>query len=166
MKELSNFSSRKEWEEYLWKEFAAILNKNKSGEQTHYLLNSLLTAKERTNIIRRLVIISLIKNGKSYKEISEILWLSPNTISSISKSLKNNLQYKSYFEISKNKHSGRQAIRASKQFSDISWSGLADSSIEFLEAFNRILNKLLPPITGKGRWGHLSPPIIKNKKFE
>lgn len=164
MKGLSNFSSRKEWENYLWEEFVKILGKRKLEKDIYYFLNSLLTIKERTNITRRLVVISLIKKGKSYKEISEILWLSPNTISSIKKSFKNHRGYQSYFEIFKNKHSGRQSAKTLKQFSGISWNELADASIEFLEAFNKVLNTLLPPITGKRRRGCLFPPIIKNRK--
>jgi len=150
MKELFNFSSRKEWEDYLWKEFVKILNNKRNSEKDiYYFLGSLLTAKEKRNIIRRLVIISLIKKEKSYKEISEILWLSPNTISSINKSFKNNRQYQSYFEIFKNKNNNNQTqtVKTSKQFGEISWGEMADASVEFIEAFNKVLNKLLPPMT-------------------
>ena len=48
----------------------------------------------------RAAVISGINSGKSYRQIAEELWLSPQTISSIKKALKEN-NYQSYRERSK-----------------------------------------------------------------
>jgi len=62
IKNLSEFSSRKEWENYLWKEFLKRVNDKK----LELFLNNLLTNQEKRNIIRRLATISLFKKGMNF----------------------------------------------------------------------------------------------------
>ena len=74
---LSQFSSRKEWENACWK----VISRSES------LLNVVTTASERHNIILRALGIEYINSGKKYRQIAEELYLSPQTISSIKKAL-------------------------------------------------------------------------------
>lgn len=98
MKNIGKFKSRKDWEAYLWEMVLKNIEKLSSKNELRSFLNALLSKTEKKNITRRLIVISLLKQGKTYKEISEILWISPGTISAVKKSL---LNYKSY----KSKHS-------------------------------------------------------------
>ena len=87
---ISRYPSRKEWENACWQK---ILKSNN-------LFELLITSYERRNLIMRAAVISGINSGKSYRQIAEELWLSPQTISSIKKALKEN-NYQSYRERSK-----------------------------------------------------------------
>lgn len=156
MKSLSEFKSRKEWREFIWLEFLREVKKTKSEEQFKEILESVLSAKEKNLIINRLMAAALIKNGKTYREISELLWLSPNTISAIKK----NLLRKSFYQ----GYRGRPIVIDKKLKKKITIEDLGDASIDLLNAINAVLNKFLPPITGKGRWGHLSPPTPRRNK--
>ncbi|HUX35754.1 MAG TPA: hypothetical protein VMV71_01830 [Candidatus Paceibacterota bacterium] len=84
---LSNYSSRKEWEDACWRK----LLKSKNS------LVLLATSHERHNLIMRAAVIDGINSGKKYRQIAEELWLSPQTISSIKKAV-NGSDYKSYRE--------------------------------------------------------------------
>ncbi|MEK7138335.1 MAG: hypothetical protein AAB787_02385 [Patescibacteria group bacterium] len=84
---LSQFSSRKEWEEACWK----VITRSES------LLNVVTTASERHNIILRALGIEYINSGKKYRQIAEELYLSPQTISSIKKALAGQI-YRTYRE--------------------------------------------------------------------
>lgn len=79
MKNINEFGSRDTWMNYAWiKLLENIQNKIMSK-----VLDSLLSRYEKKIIINRLVALSLIKKGKTYKQIGEELWLSPNTIRSL-----------------------------------------------------------------------------------
>ncbi len=148
MKSLNQFSSRKEWENHLWEEFIKILSKISSENQTLKFLNILLTKREKENLIKKLVVIALIRKGKNYKEISELLWLSPNTVSAVKKGLKNSL-YESYQEISKNRNSIRsKREQKSKKSERITMDDLFIALEDFAEWFDKIMLS----IDGKGRW--------------
>jgi len=84
------FSSRKEWEAACWREIL------KSKE----LLDLFITSHERHNMVKRAIVFNRLMAGKSYKQISEELRLSPQTISVVKKSINEN-SYKSYLERSK-----------------------------------------------------------------
>ena len=84
---LSRFSSRKQWEEACWE----LISKSKK------FLDIITTPYERRNIVLRAAVIDYINSGKKYRQIGEELWLSPQTISSIKRSL-NEPRYKSYRE--------------------------------------------------------------------
>ena len=157
IKNLSEFSSRKEWENYLWKEFLRIANNKK----LELFLNNLLTNQEKRNIIRRLATMSLFKKGMNYRQIGEILWLSPNTISSIKKSIKDG-EYKSYFEISKNKNNNK-TDKASKHFLQFSFSDMADGMADIINIMDEIFDRL-PNASGKGRWKFLNPTMPRRRK--
>lgn len=84
---ISRYSSRKEWEGACW--HAIITSRN--------LLELLTTSYERHNVVMRAAVIEGIRLGKKHKQISEELWLSPQTISSIKKAVREN-SYRSYRE--------------------------------------------------------------------
>ncbi|MEK7634649.1 MAG: Trp family transcriptional regulator [Patescibacteria group bacterium] len=150
-KSLDNFSSRQKWKDYLWQELTRKFSELKSVRQTEIFLNKLLTKKEKDVLIKRLMIMVLIQKGKSYSEMSEMLWLSPNTISAIKNGLKNS-EYKSYFEILKNKKINNKTIdkKQEKLFS-------AESFGEFLEAIGKFTDDsgIIPPI-GRHRWKYFN----------
>ena len=106
IKKIERFKSRKERENYLVEKFLETLEKANSPKKISNFLNNLLSDKEKINISRRLAVIALLKEGKTYREIGEILWISPGTISVIKKTL---LNYKNY----RSKHSfyGKDVIR-------------------------------------------------------
>jgi uncharacterized protein YerC len=88
-------------EKLIWQKLLEEFSATKSPKEAEQLLNILMTAQERETIARRLGVISLIKKGFSYKRISEKLWVSPVTISTIKKSILGNSGYKSYHWIKK-----------------------------------------------------------------
>lgn len=84
---LNRFPSRKQWEEACWE----VVSKSKK------FLDITTTPYERRNIVLRAAVIDYINSGKRYRQIGEELWLSPQTINSIKKSLGES-RYKSYRE--------------------------------------------------------------------
>lgn len=134
IKNLSEFSSRKEWENYLWKEFLKRVNDKK----LELFLNNLLTNQEKRNIIKRLAIISLFKKGMNYRQIGEILWLSHNTISSIKKSIGSG-EYKSYFEISKRNKNNNKPDKTPKSLIQFSFSDMADGMADIINIMDEIV---------------------------
>jgi len=91
-----NYSSRKEWEDACWKK---ILKSEK-------LLNRLITANEKHDLIIRAAVTEKLLAGESYLNISKELWVSSQTISGIKQTL--NKEYKSYQE--RNKIAGKKKI--------------------------------------------------------
>lgn len=87
---MNNYSSRKEWEDACWKRVL------KSEE----LMDLFITPYERHNAVMRIAVIDRIFAGKSYREISEELYVSSQTISVIKKSI-DEKSYRSYLERSK-----------------------------------------------------------------
>ena len=85
---INKFNSRKEWEKYIWSILIKEIIKANSIKEIEKVLDLLLTAHEKKQMIKRASAISLLKQGKSYSEIGEVLWLSPTTISAIRKSLR------------------------------------------------------------------------------
>jgi len=95
MKNIDKFKSRKNWEEYLWETVLENIARLNTKKELKSFLNSLLSEAEKKNISRRLIVFSLLKQGKTYREIGEILWISPGTIRAIKKSLFDKENYKS-----------------------------------------------------------------------
>jgi len=89
-----NYSSCKEWKDAYWKK---ILKSEK-------LLNRLITANEKRDLIIRAAVTEKLLAGESYLNISKELWVSSQTISGIKKAL--NKEYKSYQE--RNKIGGKK----------------------------------------------------------
>lgn len=141
MKNLSEFKSRKEWKEFAWLSFLKEFQKVNSKKQFKELLESVLSAKEKDLIINRLIAAALISKNKTYREIGEILWLSPNTISAIKQGLLKKSLYRGYRRDASYKTAGQ------KMKKKITVEDLGDATIELLEAINNGLNKILPPIT-------------------
>ncbi len=134
------FESRKDWEDFIWEEFAQTLLGLNSKKQITGLLNSVISKKEKNFIIKRLIAIQLINQGKSYSEISRILWISPNTISSIKKCLNNQTVYQSKKIKGENIKNKR-----TKRFDE--------SAEEILRYWKKFP---FPAKIGKGRWKFLN----------
>ena len=94
---IKNYSSRKEWEDACWQRIIKL----------EKLLKVFVTQNERHNIVMRVAALNDLMSGKSYKSIGYELWLSPQTISGIKKSLKEN-NYRSYLERSKKERKKKQ----------------------------------------------------------
>lgn len=82
---INRYNSRKEWEEANWEK---LIKQPK-------ILESFITEYERHILVLRVAVVARLNNGKSYREISKELWLSPQTISSIKKAI-NKKGYESY----------------------------------------------------------------------
>lgn len=74
---LRDYSNRTEWEGACWEKIS----------ESEALLQSFVTPNERHEIVMRIAAVEGLFAGKSYRKIAEELWLSPQTISSIKKSL-------------------------------------------------------------------------------
>ena len=102
------------------------LAKMTSSEEIEQSLNMLLTAYEKKQIINRAVATSLLRQGKSYKEIEEMLWLSPITISAIRKSIKTQKEYVSGYMRSK-KHEKKQKPLTKEELGQLRFSSWIDA---------------------------------------
>ncbi|MEK7654595.1 MAG: Trp family transcriptional regulator [Patescibacteria group bacterium] len=86
-----------EWSERLWESILGGVARSQSRKEIKFFLESILSDSERKLLLRRLAILALLRSGKSYKEIGRILWVSPQTVSTIKKNfLDKKGQYKSY----------------------------------------------------------------------
>ena len=102
MEKVSKFKSRREWESFLWIAFVEQLVSAKSKTSLRNKLEKVLSEAEKQIILKRITAVMLIREGKSYKEIGELLWISPSTISSIKKNFwTNSAGYKSRRQIEK-----------------------------------------------------------------
>ncbi len=141
MKGIDNFSSRKDWESYLWLMFLGMVGKSKSPKAVKNLLESLLSSAEKRDVAKRLAAVALLREGKSYKEISRILWISPATISALKKSLMEQSGYRS----------GRYYSEKSSKGKRKRMKGLPPLTI-----LDYWLNLPWPKKTGRGRWKFLN----------
>ena len=105
MKKPEQFNSRKEWESFIWDKAIDGLAKAGSKTNVNEILNELLGEYEKKLMLRRLTAILLIKDGLSYSQIGEILWVSPSTISAIKKSLSSKGGYVARKKMSPRKYS-------------------------------------------------------------
>lgn len=96
---ISKYNSRKEWESECWKNVVKDM----------ISLQSFITSHERHNIIMRVAVSQMINSGRSYKEIGNELWISPQTISGTVKTIKGD-KYQSYREQSKGKQVKNRAF--------------------------------------------------------
>jgi len=86
-----------QWEEQLWEKLVNKITNAKSPKETNRLLENLISKYEKKMILRRLAVTALVRSGKTYQEIGEILWMSPQTISTTKKNILGNVRnYKSY----------------------------------------------------------------------
>lgn len=112
--EISQFSSRKEWEAVCWQKILA----------SPQLLQLITTQHERKDLVMRAAALDRIQSGKSYRQISRELWLSLQTISGIKKALNEN-HYKSYLERSKKERKRKTYSSNSKPRSPKKPSGIS-----------------------------------------
>lgn len=91
--------SKKERVNLVWSK----LLKDITNPELEILLNTLLSQYEKDIIANRLIAVSLIKQGKTYKEIGEELWLSSSTIRSLKRMLENKSakEYQTYRQVKK-----------------------------------------------------------------
>lgn len=127
---LDKFKSRKEWEAYIWKKLVSGWSKANSAQEIEKSLNMLITAHEKKQIIKRASAISLLKQGKSYREIGKMLWLSPTTISAIRKSMRAQTGYISCYTRSK-KHEKKQKPLTKKEWEQLRFSLWIDALFTF-----------------------------------
>ena len=89
MKQAKDFQKRHrtEWKEFLWEAFIDKIANAKSRDQAGQVLNVLFSDSGKEKVAKRIAAQVLIRAGKGYKEIGEILWLSHATISAYKKNL-------------------------------------------------------------------------------
>ena len=73
----------KQREEILLQALLAEIKKLNSTKGLENFLDQLLTRREKLLLFRRLAVIELIRNGKKYREIKNLLNISGGTISSV-----------------------------------------------------------------------------------
>ena len=79
--------SHREWEDKLWNEMLSHISKINSDLVLNQFLSTIISKKERRIIMKRLAIVLMLKEGKTYNEIGQALWVSPSTIRAVRKSL-------------------------------------------------------------------------------
>lgn len=90
MPAIDKYPSRQKWEAACWRRIL----------KSRDLLQLLVTGYERRNLVMRAATLAGLASGKSYLEIGQELWLSPQTVSSIKKAITEEI-YRSYRERSK-----------------------------------------------------------------
>jgi len=89
-----------QWMEIVWERILERTSGSHSKSEVKKFLESLLSEKERRFLLRRLAVVALLRSGKSYKDIGRILWVSPQTISTIKRNfLGKSKQYRSHRSI-------------------------------------------------------------------
>ena len=108
-----------QWTEFLWDELLTKLSDLKSKKELKRALESLTSEHERKTILRRLAVNALVRSGKSYRKIGEVLWIAPQTISAVKKNSFNmTSSYRSYRSSPRqSKFSGPVKIEKEKSFS-------------------------------------------------
>ncbi len=111
MKKIDGFESGKGWEEKIWRGFLENVENANHKYKTEAFLDNILTKSEKRFISKRLAALSLIRAGKSYKEIGRILWISPCTISALKKIVNETTNYQSNREYSVKKRNEKSERR-------------------------------------------------------
>lgn len=107
---ISHYPSRKEWEYAVWK----------LAVRFPEILGAVITPSERRNLVMRVAVRERILSGKSYREIGNEVWCSPQTVSGMKKALHEE-QYRSYWERGKTE-------RKKKAYSPMFRGGLREKS--------------------------------------
>lgn len=150
MEKIFKFKSKKEWGESAWLNFLKDIKKTKSEKELKELLNILISAKEKNFITRRLMAVYLIKQGKSYREIGNILWISPTTISAIKRSVLKKSNYQARLPAIKFDKNRKKSEKFEIDFD----FGLTMEN--FLRSASIWMEKYIPPKAGKGRWKYFN----------
>ncbi|MEK7498263.1 MAG: Trp family transcriptional regulator [Patescibacteria group bacterium] len=116
--EVKNYSSRVAWKKAVWDVIVAHFVTLRHTNKLEPLLEILLTPHERSRVIHRMAAINRILMNKEYREIEEELFLTPQTISTIKKALREE-HYRSYnergkIERKKKVYSPRKSSESSK----------------------------------------------------
>ena len=148
MKSPKQFSSRKEWEEFLWNRALDFILESKDKKDLKQKLESLFGKYERSLALRRLTTLLLLKESLSYKDIGRLLWISSTTISTIKKSFSENRGYSSRKERKRN----------SEKYISFKFEGFQKNKLsEFLDDLRDFLEVLLEGRNNlKKRWKFLS----------
>jgi len=130
-------TTTKDLGERAWRDLTARMQKNIGQSKIEKTLTALLSPSEKLELTRRLVIISFLEEGKSYKQISRILGVSPQTISAVKKSFSGaqSVPYVPY----------RKKEKKYKPAPEISYFDEIDK-----------LFSVWPTKSGKGRWRFLN----------
>ena len=127
----------KKLEEKVWQEFLNKLRHAISSKNSEEVLETLLSSYEKKELARRLAIISLLNEGKTYRKISEILGVSHQTIRAVKKCvLENSSKFYNPYR------------RKEKKIKPL-------PGISLIEDLAEILSKA-PAYKGKGRWRFLN----------
>ena len=94
---IDEYPSRKEWEDACWQKIL----------ESKELLRLLITVHESHDLVMRAATLDLLIAGKSYRKISEELYISPQTVSGIKKAISEK-KYCSYLERSKKERKRRK----------------------------------------------------------
>ncbi len=116
-----------QWQKQLWEKLMNKITSVKSPKETKKILGNLISDYEKKVVLRRLAVTALVKSGKTYQEIGEILWMSPQTISTMKKNLfGNSNNYKSYkhFYGGPIKYSGLGTTKSKKSFLEELFEGV------------------------------------------
>ncbi len=82
----------KKLEDKVWREFLDQIRRKIDSKDIDKILEMLLSPFERKEIVRRLAVISLLSEGRTYRKISEILGVSHQTVRAIKKCIFENSQ--------------------------------------------------------------------------
>ncbi len=141
----------------IWGAIIESFREADSREKVEELFNNLLTDYEKDDLARRLAILSLVRQGGTYSEISKKLWVSPSTISSIKKSLISKNGYKSRQDLERIKRGDKIAGINSQVQLQSSWLDEWFNHLEFLIATH-------PQMNGP-RWRFLNTNQTLPKKY-
>jgi len=100
MPSIGDYRSREEWEVACWQKIL----------ESKEILNMFITSYERHNLVMRVAVLSDLASGKSYLEIGRELFISPQTISGIKKTV-GEKTYRSYLNRSKNERKKKEYSR-------------------------------------------------------
>lgn len=127
----------KKLEEKVWQGFLDKLKQSISSKNTGEVLETLLSSYGKKELVRRLTIVSFLGKGKTYREISQILGVSHQTIRAVKKCiLENSSKFYNPYRLKE------------KQIRPL-------SGVSLIEDFARILSKA-SAYKGRGRWRFLN----------
>lgn len=145
----------KDVEKLIWDKILGEFFQVKSLKEIELLFNNLFTSQERETVSRRLAVLSLIKQGLSYRAISQKLWVAPATISTIKKSVLASRGYKSRNEFNQEKDT-KKAVSGEKIETNSIFSEWLDDIAFFIAT--------LPEKSGP-RWRFLTMNRTMPKKY-
>ena len=118
------------WMADLWEKFLDKLSSTKSRKDLKKILEKIISRDEKKMISKRIAVMALLKLGKSYREISRILWIAHHTVSAIKKNFFSDANnYKSYREFYDGPKKWSTAAMPEKAFLD---RILEDNIFDFL----------------------------------